>query len=438
MNWEQIQACWEDSELLRQVDVADLEVWADQFPAVPLFKALMIRKQILEHGSPDPVLWQRLLLQWPEPDMTWLLQGGRRLSDPVALTGAVPGDSAPEQTQTIPQPEEAADGLHLALPHLGFLYKWPASEPVSADSGIPATADIQEKQHPASPSADPAEKAAFSLEGLLPHLGFLYSMKTPESSVPTTPEVTIGEPFLPDSDLSAVETVDPAAEDTAETMSPLHISLPHLGFLWQLPDTAPQTVTARPTDASADPGDSAPVIEQNTPADLPQPPASRIFSSMEQDKYIPQVPGEDTDPDTGYHPSSFIRWLRSRPVKQDDQPIVEPRPARLHQASPPQLIRPEETDTAEERKAVKGRKKDKKDKKKKKKDKKQHKKEALEAFIYKSLDEPEGLVSETFAALLAEQGHHDKAIQMYERLGLRYPEKSSFFASVIEDLKKRT
>jgi hypothetical protein len=55
--------------------------------------------------------------------------------------------------------------------------------------------------------------------------------------------------------------------------------------------------------------------------------------------------------------------------------------------------------------------------------------------------EPEGnvtgLVTETLARMYAEQGHVAKAIQAYEILKLRVPEKSSIFAARIEALKSK-
>lgn len=44
-------------------------------------------------------------------------------------------------------------------------------------------------------------------------------------------------------------------------------------------------------------------------------------------------------------------------------------------------------------------------------------------------------ISETFADLLAAQGHKERAIEMYRRLMKKYPEKSSFFAAKIEGLQ---
>ena len=44
-------------------------------------------------------------------------------------------------------------------------------------------------------------------------------------------------------------------------------------------------------------------------------------------------------------------------------------------------------------------------------------------------------ISETFADLLASQGHTRQAIDMYTRLMEKYPEKSSFFAAKIKALQ---
>jgi hypothetical protein len=44
------------------------------------------------------------------------------------------------------------------------------------------------------------------------------------------------------------------------------------------------------------------------------------------------------------------------------------------------------------------------------------------------------VISENFAKVLAQQGKINKAIEMYEKLSLKYPEKSSYFASLIKKL----
>ena len=84
------------------------------------------------------------------------------------------------------------------------------------------------------------------------------------------------------------------------------------------------------------------------------------------------------------------------------------------------------------------RKKDVEKEKKKSTKKKKKKKDKIPPNAKESLKETDIIASETLAELLIKQGRNKKAIKVYERLCLIFPQKSNYFAQIIKNLKEKS
>jgi len=53
----------------------------------------------------------------------------------------------------------------------------------------------------------------------------------------------------------------------------------------------------------------------------------------------------------------------------------------------------------------------------------------------KSIEFNDDLVSENLASILIKQGKNDKAIDIYKKLIWKFPQKKTYFAALIDELK---
>ena len=159
-------------------------------------------------------------------------------------------------------------------------------------------------------------------------------------------------------------------------------------------DALAPVVRQERTDAAR----SAYVIAPPAPAVSKPDPVAEIALDFSKPLSVEAIPFTDLQPPAPLQ--AFGAWL-----DQFQLPALAPRPARP--TSPPPVVKPEPTP----------------------------KTGVAQTLAERSVSENKEVLSETLAKLYAQQGHREKAITMYRRLGLAIPEKSAYFAAEIEKLK---
>lgn len=251
---------------------------------------------------------------------------------------------------------------------------------------------------------------------------------------------TLNEDFLELKDLSVLEDLinEPAPERAAPPKG-AGAAVPPPPVVPMLEDLDESTETENDLDflegliagtagAANEPGQDGIPLEPFV-EEAPEMPADEMPSDeMPSDEILPDLEAEPIPAETDEPTPSAANI----PLEITNEPDIQPAPlprssfnAWLRQLNPPQAgilstdlkdisLNSKQLHTAEEDRETEAK-----------------------QIAHQSVEEDREIASETLALLLEKQKLYGKAISMYGRLQLQYPEKSSLFAAKIEELNKK-
>ena len=392
--------------MLHQVNYQELKSLVLQYPYAPNLRYLMLAKSLLEGqreydrnlvlaslGSIDRRKLRQLVFQYSH------------------LAETTESSSLSEDFLELKDLSALEDIMEVASTEAG------TPKAVAIDSTIPDSSSIEflddlteVKNEPTLDIVEPETAAPVVLEDLLPDEPVdnpvLEIASEPINDLEGLPEAGTGSEIEAELNTDAAEAITSAANETLEVpttiedVGGLEIEESAEGLFEEAGAEIPQEAKADTTKAEAAADQTTPPIgtTRNEPQPMPAPspsPKSAFNSYKKQMRF--NRPGLL---------SGSLDILPKKPAPQEVEEKI-PRPAAPVEADPPlkETYEPP-ADIARE-------------------------------VAAKSVSEDSSIATETLAGILARQGHFDKAIKMYEKLSLQFPEKSDTFAAKIKELKRK-
>ncbi len=252
------------------------------------------------------------------------------------------------------------------------------------------------------------------------HLGFIYELPTQSISQDNIQnEINESEPTINN---SYVVDPDPVVD--------IFEYLPHLGFLYEYESGLHESTVEIPPIST-----DIPLVEDVDLKEETSVPDKEIPTNNSIDEQAVQL--EEADNPL----SAYVKWLKALNQKQHFNISDYEQKKKMKKKSKPEKAEKDKDDrkdrTKTAKKLLKNSKKVRKElaKKQEKSQKKTKKKNELSTIIDGSLKKSPTVITETYADLLAKQGYIEQSKEMYEKLSLLNPEKSTYFAAKILKLK---